>query len=76
MREEADFSVLYKKLIDGHFAPEQQRAKAALFAVLSRLSESEPDEEPAIPDAAPGEGDPQEDRHANEAATPQEQKDD
>lgn len=46
MREEADFSVLYKKLIDGHFAPERQRAEAALFAVMSRLSEPEPVEEP------------------------------
>ena len=47
MREESDFSALYKKLIDGHFAPERQRAEAALFAVLSRLSDREPyDEHP------------------------------
>ena len=72
MREEADFSVLYKKLIDGHFAPEQQRAKAALFAVLSRLSEPEPDEEPAIPDAAPENIEPMEDVQEDEQAIPRE----
>lgn len=53
MREEIDFSALYKKLIDGHFAPEQERAEAALFAVLSRLSEPEPALESDPPEPAP-----------------------
>ena len=53
MREEIDFSVLYKKMIDGHFAPEQQRAKAAWSAVLSRLSEQEPAPEPDPPEPSP-----------------------
>ena len=43
MREETDFAALYKNLIDGHFVPERERAQAALFAVLSRLSDREPD---------------------------------
>ena len=53
MHEETDFSALYKKLIDGHFAPERERAEAALFAVLSRLSEEEPDEDFEFPDPPP-----------------------
>ena len=39
MREEDDFAALYKKLIDSHFTPPQERAKAALQAVLSCLSD-------------------------------------
>ena len=60
MGEESDFSALYKKLIDGHFAPERQRAQSALFAVLSRLSEEGPEEDFDLPDCL-SEEEPEED---------------
>ena len=69
MEAETEFAVLYKKLIDGHFAPEQQRAEAALFAVLSRLSDPV-SEKPAVSEPAREVGRPQEYKHANEAALP------
>ena len=74
MREETDFSVLYKKLIDGHFAPEQERAQAALFAVLSRLSDQEPEEEPAVPGTSPENSEPMEDKQEIEQASPREER--
>ena len=38
MEEDAGFAALYKKLIDGHFAPVPERGNTALQGILSRLS--------------------------------------
>ena len=44
MDGETGFGELYKKLIDGHFAPEQNRADAVLRALLGRLPARDPPE--------------------------------
>ena len=46
MREEADFGDIYKKIIDGHFAPERERSEAALRTILGRLFDQEKTENP------------------------------
>ncbi len=42
MREEDDFSALYKKLMDSNFAPDAERLDRALQALLVLVSPRDP----------------------------------
>ena len=56
MDAEREFAALYKRLIDGHFAPEPTRAEAALRGLLDRLSDRDspgPHEKPVETSARP-----------------------
>ena len=46
MDQEDDFGALYKRLIDGHLAPDPARAEAALQALLSTLALRDPPDAP------------------------------
>lgn len=45
MAEQMNFAVLYKKLMDCHFSPDQQRSDAVLDAILRQLPSACPQTE-------------------------------